>query len=157
MKRFILACLTVFFVPVASAQILDKSSSLALEQDALSNTWNIDCSAEVSGIDRSFPHRIDVHLQQTGEPIGTLTLFNSHVEILPDENRISQIVDGVDFEIKKAGDRLIATIYVSDYYPFGTHSGIYCSIGFSRIVGPAEYRTLYAVQMTQGIVDSGTP
>ena len=158
MHKILLTAASLLLASVALAEVLDKSSTFTVEQDALTGNWNLECSAEVSGIDRSLDHSVSASVQWSG---GTspITLFNEHVDVLAGENRIVRAEDRTDFEIKKAGTRLKVSVDVSEYYPAGTGDKFICAITIRKGIASESEKgdSLTSVIIDHRIADAGTP
>ena len=152
-KRLTIITSLMFLVSVAYAEVLDKASTFTVEQDSITGNWRLECSAEVSGIDRTLDHSVGVDLR-LADGSGSVVIFNRTVDILASENRIVSTVDLTDFEIKKAGTRLKVRIDVSDYYPAGTGDRFICTVSIRK--GPETDDGLYGIKMEQAIQNAGT-
>jgi hypothetical protein len=157
MPKFLFSVTSLLLTSVVSAQVLDKTSSFTIEQDAITGNWNLQCTSEVSGFDKSLDHNVGVDLRLSNGT-GSIQIFDLTTNILAGEKSFMAVEDRTDFEIRKAGTRLKVNIDVSDYYPAGTGDTFYCVINIAKVLAPTEENSgLYAVTMTQSINNDGTP
>ena len=158
MHKILLIAASLLLASVVPAEVLDKSSTFTVEQDALTGNWNLECSAEVSGIDRSLDHSVSASVQFSNGT-SSITLFNEHVDVLAGENRIVRAEDRIDFEIKKAGTRLKVSVEVSEFYPAATNDKFVCAISIRKGIASESEKgdSLTSVIITHQITDAGTP
>jgi hypothetical protein len=155
MNKFLFMVTSLLLTSVVSAQVLDKTSTFTIEQNAITGNWNLQCTSEVSGFDKSLDHNVGVDLR-ISNGTDSIQIFNLTANILAGENRYMAVEDRTDFEIRKAGTRLKVSIDVSDYYPAGTGDTFYCVINIAKVLAPTEENSgLYAVTMTQSINNDG--
>ena len=157
MHKILLTAASLLLASVALAEVLDKASSFSIEQDALTGNWNLECSSEVSGIDRTLDHFVGADLR-ISDGTSSIQIFNATLNILAAENKVVRTLDRIDYEIKKAGTRLKVSLDVSNYYPAGTGNSFTCTISITEGINPGGAGdTLYGVRMQQAINNAGTP
>ena len=146
LKRLMMITGLMLLTSASWAQGLDKASSFAVEQDALTGVWTLECSAEVSDIDRLGAYTVDVHVQYTNGSTST-TIFNTRAVILPNQRSASEFADGMyTFEAKKVGKKLTASVEAT-WNAANSNDVFYCSIGLYSGEIP-EVDTLHNVVMS---------
>lgn len=158
MNRFLVATACLILPLLASGEVLDKSSHFNVEQDADTGIWTLDCESEVSGIDSSLTHNVGLDLYAGVQGVGIIRLVKRQLDILPDQRRYRESVEGVfDLEIKKPGNRLVVSIQGSVLLA-RTGDDFTCVININKGPTPTvKGDGLSAIVVRHRIVTSGEP
>ena len=154
MKKVLLGFALFCLPPLTAADVLDKSSSFAVTQDATTGVWILECSLSVSGIDRTDTHSVGIHIEYKdyGQSFST-PLYSRTVDLLPTERSYFDSAEGsYQFEIKKVGRKIFASVEVTQNSAY-TNDDFTCSMTISS----SNLGTLYSFRTNHLIIDSGEP
>ncbi len=150
MRKILIAILLLPLI--ASGEVLDKSSSFSVEQDSVTGVWTLECTSEVSGIDRLETYNADIFVT------GRALILDVSVELLPSEKSFSDFVEGLyEIEVKKVGHKLMVNIDATQLSAI-TGDSFECVINIAKgPFPPAPGAMLYAMQILHRITSSGEP
>ena len=126
-KRLMTITGLMLFASASWAQELNKASSFTVEKDALTGVWTLECSAEVSDIDRMGTYRagVGVSYKLVSGPSSTSSPEEAKIfsttrnrDLLPSERGVSEFADGLyAYEFKKVGKKLTMSVEANYYGP----------------------------------------
>jgi len=153
LKRFIFSVLLMSGALVVRAEVLDKQSSMSIEQDTVTGVWAMECASEVSGIDRALTYNFGLFVDG---PTGVV--FQAHFDLPASERSVSESVEGVyEYEAKMVGNKLVVNIDAT-WPTAGTNDDFTCVINIGKGPGPnPKGDTLHAMTYRHVVTDAGTP